>query len=124
MGRAEEVDEGMPFVREYRNSDCGVPGVRKEGGDVGAHGVRLVEDAKHGQAVPERKRRRRRGEDIDGSEVVETLHPGRYSRGQGSDSGGRRCRRGVEATAHHVSKVVKGQGGAAAAAAADVAGMG
>ena len=90
--------------------------MREEGRDVGQHKGRLVDDGKHGEAVVERKGRRRDGQYVDCSKVVEPLHPWGGGCGESLETAGRSAGCGIETGANHVSKVMQGRGAAAAAA--------
>jgi hypothetical protein len=72
---AEVVDERVPFVRENRNSDIRVAGMREEGSDVGAHEAGLVDLREHVEAGVEGEGGGGEGEDVNGGKVVESLHP-------------------------------------------------
>lgn len=85
--RAEVVDERVPFVRVYRNSDGGVAGVGEEGGNVGANELRLVDDSEHRETLLEGKCWRRHGKNVYCCKIVEALHPGGNGGGEGGDAG-------------------------------------
>lgn len=85
--RAEVVDERVPFVRVYRNSDGGVAGVGEEGGNVRANELRLVDNSERRETVLEGKRWRRHRKNVHCCKIVEALHPGANGGGERGDAG-------------------------------------